>query len=481
MLFSTAFDIMKERGEVMDTSWLKVGDRFSLEIRRQGINGEGIGYHKQLTIFVEGAIALEVVECEVVGVFPNFAQAKVVSTTKPSQHRVTAPCPYYEQCGGCQMQHIAYPEQLKIKRSILKQALKRYTEFDPDLMPIAKTIGQKPSYGYRNKSQMPFRNTAEGLALGLYRPGSNQFVPIGHCIVQEDAVNRVNASVLEILRRHGIEAHDEKRENGVLLHLATRHLESTGQIQVTLVATRRLHSFKAVAELILRQNSEVKSVHWSLQKPDAVSIFGKTVEKIAGTDTIRETIDGLSFELSPEAFHQLNTVQMRKLYQLVVDALNLQGTETIVDGYCGVGITSLLLAKKARRVIGVDLNEAAIKDAIKNAAANGLDRAVFLADRVEKALPGILTKYGKPEAIVLDPPRTGLEEALVDQLLKEKIDTIVYVSCNPSTLAKNLARLTAKYAIASIQPIDMFPQTASVESVTVLKHRTVPSTSQEKA
>jgi 23S rRNA (uracil-5-)-methyltransferase RumA len=455
----------------MDTSWLKIGDRFEMEIRRQGINGEGIGYHKQLAFFVDGAIALEQVECEVTAVFPNFAQAKVIRTVRTSPHRVEAPCPYYDRCGGCQMQHIAYPEQLKIKRSILKQAIKRYTTYDPDLLPIAKTIGQKPAYGYRNKSQMPFRNTAQGLALGLFKPGGNQFVAIDHCMVQEDAVNRVNQSVLDIIQRHGIEAFDEKRENGVLFHLVTRHVETTGQIQVTLVSSRRLHSFKAVSELILRQNPAVKSVHWSLQKPDAVSIFGKTVEKIAGTDTISETIDGLTFELSPEAFHQLNSRQMRKLYHHVVESLHLTGTETIVDGYCGIGITTLLLARKARRVIGVDLNEAAIRDAVKNAAANQLDRAVFLADRVEKALPGILTKYGKPDAIVLDPPRTGLEETLVDQLLKTEIQTIVYISCNPSTLAKNLARLTPKYVIESIQPIDMFPQTASVESVTILKHQ----------
>lgn len=453
----------------MDTSWLKIGDRFNLEIRRQGINGEGIGYHKQLAIFVDGAIALEQVECEIVGVYPNFAQAKVVKTIKPSEHRVEAPCPYYDSCGGCQMQHISYPEQLKIKRSILKQAIKRYTEFDPDLLPIAKTIGQRPNYQYRNKSQMPFRNTAQGLALGLYKPGGNQFVAIDSCMVQEDAVNKVNRSVLDILKRHGIEAYDEKRENGVLFHLITRHLESTGQIQVTLVASRRLHSFKAVAELILRQNPEVKGVHWSLQKPDAVSMFGKTVETIAGADTIQETIDHLKFDLSPEAFHQLNSKQMRKLYQIVLDALKLTGSETVVDGYCGIGITTLLLATKARRVFGIDLNDAAIKDAAKSAAANGLDRAVFLADRVEKALPAILAKYGKPDAIVLDPPRTGLEEALVEQLIKAKIDTVVYVSCNPSTLAKNLSRLLELYRIESIQPIDMFPHTASVESVTVLR------------
>ncbi|MCK7486912.1 MAG: 23S rRNA (uracil(1939)-C(5))-methyltransferase RlmD [Bacillus subtilis] len=238
----------------MDTNWIHIGDKYKIEIRRQGINGEGIGYQNQLAIFVDGAIAQEIVEVEITAVQPNFAAAKILTIEKASPKRVDPPCPFYIRCGGCQMQHIDYVEQQKIKQSILKQALKRYTTLDVDRLPLEKTIGMKPGYGYRNKSQMPFRNTPVGLALGLFQPGSNKFVPIDDCIVQDPVVNRVNQSVLEILKKHQMEAADGAHQDGNLLHLVTRHLASTGQVQVTIVATRPSHSFKAIASQIARQN-----------------------------------------------------------------------------------------------------------------------------------------------------------------------------------------------------------------------------------
>lgn len=455
----------------MDTSWIHVGDKYKIEIRRQGINGEGIGYQNQLAIFVDGAIAQEIVEVEITAVHPNFAAAKILSIEKASPKRVDPPCPFYIRCGGCQLQHIDYVEQQKIKQSILKQALKRYTSLDVDRLPMEKTIGMKPGYGYRNKSQMPLRNTPIGLAMGLFQPGSNKFVPIDDCIVQDPVVNRVNQSVLEILKKHQLEAADSTHKDGILLHLVTRHLASTGQVQVTIVATRPSHSFKAIATQIVRQNPMVKSVHLSINKEGSVAIFGRNTELLYGEPFIQEKLDGLTISLSPEAFHQLNSKQMVRLYDVIMKHLAFTGTETVVDGYCGVGITSLLLAKRARHVIGIDYSEPSIADATMNAKNNGIDNVRFIADRVEKALPGVIQKSGRPDIIVLDPPRTGLEESLVALLLQAAIPMIVYVSCNPSTLAKNLASLLPAYDIQLIQPIDMFPQTASVESVVYLKLR----------
>jgi len=227
---------------------LEVGEQVTIEIKKLGINGEGIGYHNQLAVFVPGAMIREMVLVEITDTKPGFAMGKLVDIKTKSDRRVIPPCPFYERCGGCQLQHVDYVEQLKHKQHLLKQSLKRYTTLNVDKLDIKKTLGMKPmNYYYRNKAQMPFKNTNFGLALGLYEPNSNTFVPINSCMVQSDIVNITNELFLSLCREHNINAYDTRNKEGVLMNLVTRYMESTDSIQVTLIATEFRPEFEEIA------------------------------------------------------------------------------------------------------------------------------------------------------------------------------------------------------------------------------------------
>jgi len=448
---------------------LEVGEQVTIEIKKLGINGEGIGYHNQLAIFVPGALIREMVLVEITDTKPGFATGKVINIITKSERRVLPPCPFYERCGGCQLQHVDYAEQLKHKQHLLKQSLKRYTTLNVDKLDIKKTLGMRPmNYYYRNKAQMPFKNTNFGLALGLYEPGSNTFVPINSCMAQNDIVNITNELVLSLCREHNINAYDTRNKEGVLMNLVTRYMESTDAIQVTLIATEFRSEFEAIAKSAMAKMPQIKSVHYSVNHPKNNLMFGKTVVKLAGEDYISTTFKDMTFMLSPEAFHQLNTLQMEVLYDEIGKAADLKGHETVIDCFSGIGITSLSMATKAKMVYGIDFSESSIKDSKMNATRNKVKNVQFIQDRVERCLPGLIEKKGKPDVIVFDPPRTGLDEAIIKTLLEAKIKKMIYVSCNPSTLAKDINELSGLYQIEYIQPIDMFPHTASVESVTLL-------------
>lgn len=447
---------------------LSIGDKVTIEIKKLGINGEGIGYYNQLAVFVPGAITRETVDVEIVDVKPGFTLAKVVTISNPSERRLTPPCPFYEKCGGCQLQHVEYSEQLKHKQHLLKQSFKRYTKLDVDRILIKKTLGMKNNYGYRNKSQMPFKNTNFGLALGLYEPGSNYFVPIDSCMVQHGVVNQTNETILKLCREKNLSAYDTRNKEGILMNLITRYMESSDSLQVTFIVTEFVEPLKQIAEKAKRLIPNLKSVHYSVNNPKNTSMFGKTVVKIWGEDYIDTTFKNRNYKLSPEAFHQLNTKQMEVLYDEIDKAAGLKGYETVIDCFSGIGMTAIEMASRVKTVYGIDFAEASIKDAKQNAEINQIKNVFFIHDRVEKSLPGLIEKKGKPDVIIFDPPRTGLEPSLIKTLLDAKIKKMIYVSCNPSTLAKDINELSALYQIEYIQPIDMFPHTASVESISLL-------------
>lgn len=263
-------------------------------------------------------------------------------------------------------------------------------------------------------------------------------------------------------------ATDAMNPEGILLNLVTRYVSSTDSLQVTLIVSAFKPILAAIAEEIMEEIPRVKGVFCSVNKPHSALMFGKTVELLAGEPYVTEKIGDLIIKLGPDAFHQLNTQQMNVLYAEVLKACALTGDEMVIDAFCGVGIATLQMAQKAKMVFGIDYSVSSIKDAVANAVLNQIKNVAFLADRVEKMLPELLAKPKKPDIIVFDPPRSGLEEPVIDVLLQAKIAKIIYVSCNPSTLAKNLDRLMTAYVISYIQPIDMFPHTSSVESITVL-------------
>lgn len=448
---------------------LNIGDKIKLEIRKQGINGEGIGYFNKLAIFVPGAILKETVNCEIIDMKAGYAMARLDSVERVSTKRVEPPCKFFDKCGGCQMQHIEYSEQLKIKKSILKQSLNRYTELTNTDNLIKKTLGMENHLGYRNKSQMPFRNLNFGLSLGLYAPGSNHFVFVDDCIVQHPKVNLINNTVLSLMRKHQIMANDNMNKEGILLHLVTRYLEKTNHASVTFIVSKFNKQLEEIAKEIMDSHPEVKSVSYSINRKNNTLVFGKSVEFLLGDKYILDEFEGLQIKISPDAFHQLNSKQMEILYREIEKAAKPTGKEIVIDCYSGIGITTLKLAKNAKFVYGIDYSVPSIKDAKANAKLNGIENVEMIAEHVEGALPRLLASNVLADIIVFDPPRSGLDQSVIQAVLEAKVKKLIYVSCNPSTLAKNLADLGSIYDVKFIQPIDMFPHTSNVESVTLLE------------
>lgn len=450
---------------------LNVGDKFRLDIRKQGINGEGIGYYNKVAVFVPGAIIKESVNIEVIQSFNNYAIAKIVDFDRVSNRRVEPPCKFYESCGGCHLQHIDYKEQLKIKQSIVKQSLKRYTNVNIDNIEIDKTVGMKNPYGYRNKSQMPFKNTNFGLVLGFYKPNSNSFVYVDECLVHHPKINEINQEVLRLLRKYHQKAYDLRNKEGILKYLVVRYLEKTDSASVTFVIKRFDTVLKRIAEELLIDVKSVKSISYTIDNSSSNLIISDKIHSLAGVEKIKEIYDEYRFEISPDAFHQMNSEQMKKMYDIALTSAKLNHNSIVFDLYCGIGITSILLSKNAKKIYGIDYSEASIKDANDNMKLNNIKNIDFIKDHVEGALPKLVSKGIKPDLIILDPPRTGMSQSVIDAVLQVLPKQIIYISCNPSTLGKNINELNSKYFVKSITPIDMFPQTASVESITILEFK----------
>ncbi len=445
---------------------MKVGQTFPLTIKRLGINGEGVGYFKKQVVFVPGALPEEVVVAEVTDVKNKFAEAKIKKFRSKSPHRTTPPCPIYEQCGGCQLQHLKYEQQLTLKRDIVIQSLERHTKLNVDKLDIKPTIGMEDPWYYRNKSQFQVGKQKEKVIAGLYGANSHKLIDIDNCIVQHSATTEVTNTVKKILQDFNIPVQNEKKGQPSVRTIMTRVGFSTGEIQVVLITTEeKLPRKHLVVEEIQKRLPKVKSIIQNVNGKKTSLIFGEETIHLSGEKVIQETLGDVSFELSARAFFQLNPVQTVKLYDLVKEAAQLTGKEKVVDAYCGVGTIGLWLAEGAGEVRGMDTIAESIEDAKENAKRHGYTNMKYVAGKAEKWLPRWVKEGWRPDTIVVDPPRTGLDETFMKTVLDVEPKNFVYVSCNPSTLAKDIQFLSKKYKVDWIQPVDMFPQTAHVECV----------------
>lgn len=450
-------------------SKLQMGQSFPVTIKRLGINGEGVGYFKRQVVFIPGALPGEEVVAEVTAIKKGFAEAKVKRIRKQSPQRVAPPCPVYEQCGGCQLQHISYEGQLEQKRDIVVQAFERYTKQIADKLDIRPTIGMEDPWHYRNKSQLQVGIDNRRVIAGLYGLNSHELVDISDCMIQHKATNEVTQKVKQILENLGISIYNEKKHKGAVRTIVTRIAVRTGEIQLVLVTAReefpRKDQFVKQVQTALPQ---VKSIMQNINGERTSIIFGHETFRLAGKEVIQEALGDLKFELSARAFFQLNPTQTVKLYDEVKQAAKLTGKEKVVDAYCGVGTIGLWLANEAAEVRGMDIIEEAIEDAKKNAKQHGFLNTMYVTGKAEQILPKWVKEEWKPDVIVVDPPRTGCDDMLLNTILKVKPKRVVYVSCNPSTLAKDVAKLLKDYEVSYVQPVDMFPHTAHVECVTSL-------------
>jgi 23S rRNA (uracil1939-C5)-methyltransferase len=442
---------------------------FPLTIKRLGINGEGVGYFKKQVVFVPGALPGEEVVVEATKIQPKFAEARIKKIRKKSEHRVAPPCPVYEECGGCQLQHLDYRQQLVEKRDIVKQSLERHTKLNVEKLDIRDTLGMENPWNYRNKSQFQVGQRDGKLLAGLYGINSHKLVDIQHCAVQHSATNKATSTVKEILQDLKVSVYNEKTRKGVVRTIVARIGVKTEELQIVLITSQRElpHKDEIVAR-IKQALPEVTSIVQNVNGQKTSLIFGDETRLLEGREFIQETLGELEFELSARTFFQLNPEQTVNLYNEVKEAAGLTGVEKVVDAYCGVGTIGLWLADGAEEIRGMDVIADSIEDAEKNAERHGISHATYVVGKAEQVLPKWAKEGWKPDVLVVDPPRTGLDQQLLNTILKVKPKKIVYVSCNPSTLAKDISVLVSKYKVGYIQPVDMFPQTSHIESVTSL-------------
>jgi len=318
---------------------------------------------------------------------------------------------------------------------------------------------------------MPFRNTNFGLALGFYKPESNHFVYVDECIIHNDMINKINREALRILRKDKFKAYDSQNKEGTLLHLVTRYFEKTDSASVIFIIKATTDDLEKVANELLKDMPSIKSVSYSIHDLSSNLLITDKVHMLSGAAWIEEKFKDFKIKVSPDAFHQMNTVQMEKMYDEMMEMVKLDDNSVVFDLYSGIGITSLLMAKYAKKVYGIDYSHASVRDAYENARINKVSNVEFITGHVETEVPRLIKSKIIPDIVVMDPPRKGLSKHVVDALLKSEPRQIVYISCNPSTLAKNIDELSNKYDLIQIRPIDMFPNTASVESITLLKKK----------
>jgi len=451
----------------------KRGDTLSLTVDDLAVGGEGVGRADGYVIFVPGGVPGDRVRVRVVQSRSRFGRGVIESVEQPSPHRVEPPCPYFGRCGGCRLQHVGYPAQLGFKAKQVADCLTRIGGLGAfELRPM---IGAEAVYGYRNKMEFTVSRAGRGpgaapgdVVVGLHEAERYDAVlDVERCMLQSDPMNALLAEARRFFIERRLSVYEQETGEGLLRFLMIREGKRTGEAMVNVVTSAPVVS--ELAPLVARLQERVPqtaSVVMNVNPRKASVAVGVEEHLLGGRDHIRESVGGLVFQVSPGSFFQTNTVQAERLFGLVLESTELTGSEMVIDLYSGTGAISLLLARRARWVYGIEVAQAAVDDAGRNAQANGMTNCTFLAGEVRFVLPSLIAKGVTAEVVVADPPRAGFHPKALHALMTLAPARIVYVSCNPATLARDLGELVrGGYQLEWVQPVDMFPHTPHIEAV----------------
>lgn len=444
---------------------VKQGDIITMQLDNLAHGGEAVGRPNNFAIFVAGGIPGEEVRVRITEVKKNFGRGKLLEVLTSSPYRATAPCDVYEGCGGCQLQHVEYAEQLKLKRQIVVDAIERIGGLKG--VTVHPTISGAED-GYRNKAQFPLGYKGKlGIHTGFYAAGSHRIIPNDHCRIQHPLINRIVEATLQVLNAEHVSIYNEELHKGLLRHLLVRIGTVTEEGMLVFVTNGKdFAGMEKIAHRIMAEVPDLKSVLQNINTQRTNVVLGPVTRLVAGAEKIFDYIGDLKFEISAESFFQVNTLQSKVLYDQVLRFARLTDTETVLDAYCGIGTIALYMARHAGVVHGIEMVAQAIEDAERNAQLNDIQNAFFHTGLVEEMLPRLMQDKLAFDTVVLDPPRKGCEKEVLDALGEAKPCRIIYVSCNPTTLARDLAILVGYgYTVHEVQPVDMFPHTYHVECV----------------
>lgn len=437
------------------------GLEYIVDITGTGSSGEGVGKVNGFTIFIKGAIEGEKVKAKIIKKTKSYAIGRLEEIVLESAERVTPVCSIYKKCGGCNMQHISYKKQLDIKRKKVEDSLKRIGKLDN--IEVNETLGMENPYRYRNKVILPIGRENEEIKIGFYEPRSHNIIDMDICHIQHEIADKLSFIIRKWIKENNISLNN-------LRNMMIRYGFKTKEAMLVLVTQEeKIKGIDKLIKIVNESLPEVKSIVQNINNKNTNVVLGKKCKTLWGKDTIEDYIDNLKFTISPLSFFQVNPAQTEILYNKALEYANLTSNEIVFDAYCGTGTISLFLAEKAKKVYGVEIIEEAIKNAIENAKINGIENTEFFVGEAEKVIPSLINKEVNPDVVVIDPPRKGCDAKLLSAIGEAKPKRIVYVSCDPATLARDVKILCdLGYGIDKVQPVDMFPMTSHVECVVLM-------------
>jgi len=455
---------------------MKKNDSIPLTITALTLEGRGVGHYGGMAVFAPATAAGDQIEALVLKVKPRYAYAKLREILVPSPERVPASCAVFPQCGGCVFRHIRYEAELELKAQAVRDAFTRIGKIDLELEPI---LGALSPERYRNKAQYPVAAGENGPVIGFYAPHSHRVVGLRDCRSNYDCRLQplefagILAAIEQWISCYQISIYDENTHTGLLRHIYIRKAEAMDTIMVCLVVNgETLPQAQALVEALRTTEPKISGILLNVNRRDSNVILGDSCKTLWGEAYLEDRLCGLCFRISPLSFYQVNRPQAERLYEIAARYAALTGKETILDLYCGMGAVGLSMAKQAGRLFGVESVEAAVRDARENAALNGIANAEFLCADAAEGLESLRSRGIVPEVVLLDPPRKGCAAALLSTVAGMRPERIVYISCNPATLARDCALLQEQgYAVRAAAPVDLFPRTGHVECVALLTRR----------
>ena len=440
-----------------------------LNIEDMTTTGEGVGRDNGFTIFVDGALPGEKVKAKIRKVKKSYAIGSLEELIDSSSNRVKPPCVYSKTCGGCQIQNVEYKEQLNIKRKIVIDALERIGHLKGMEERVAPTLGMDNPYEYRNKAQ--YKISIDG-QLGFYKKKSHRVIPVEQCMIQSEQSSKIMKHINRFIQKYKVPVYNEETHKGILRGIVERVSHDNSEVMLIFVLNAKNFKYKTELKEYMKEHlPNVVSIYFNMNMSKTNVVLSKENKHVYGKEKILDTIGSLKYEISPLSFFQVNPLQTKVLYDKVVEFSALTREETVLDLYCGIGTISLYLAKYANKVYGVEIVPEAIKDAQANMMLNNIENTEFILGKSEKIMPQLLKEGIQADIVVVDPPRKGCEETLLEAIITMSPKKIIYVSCNPATLARDLKVLTGgRYEVERVQPVDMFPHTPHVESIILMTY-----------